>query len=288
VIPPPPPASGAASARPSASEQAYDDPASTCVDLVAMTVPQLNARAALIRASNLDAAMKQQQLADIQGEIDGRSHTDNVDQTTSETISNASAGNEAWNGSYGWQSKLHTYANQSTHTVVATVNLHTNATATEQAAWKKAVEDKWSGHMTMDVNPVAGTAAAIAHYAVRVVCNFVDDAKQADYEVTPNRPGDTANGRAGQGGTISMTGWGTQDTVDVTHEFGHMLGSPEEYFTTNGHDYTEGGKKSGFRDAGAGVMNNPSGPALERNYDLIRQSAARALGVDAKRCVIRR
>jgi hypothetical protein len=65
-----------------------------------------------------------------------------------------------------------------------------------------------------------------------------------------------------------------------------MLGNPEEYFTTNGKDYTDGGKKQGFRDPGAGVMNNPDGPALESNFDQIRQSAARSLGVDEGRCVV--
>jgi hypothetical protein len=75
------------------------------------------------------------------------------------------------------------------------------------------------------------------------------------------------------GGTTSMTGWGTADTQDMTHEFGHMLGAPEEYFTTNGVNFmTPGG--TGFRDRGGGVMNNPAGPALARNFQVIREEAA--------------
>jgi hypothetical protein len=41
-----------------------------------------------------------------------------------------------------------------------------------------------------------------------------------------------------------MTDWGTADRTDITHEFGHMLGNAEEYFTTNGTDYTAGGTKT--------------------------------------------
>ncbi len=76
-----------------------------------------------------------------------------------------------------------------------------------------------------------------------------------------------------------MTGWGVDDTTDITHEFGHMLGCPEEYFTTDGTDYTAGGTKSGFRDAVGGIMNNPSNDPKPANYKLIRENAAAAMGV---------
>jgi hypothetical protein len=262
------------------------------VDLVQLSITELQVRASgiarvLPQVSPADQALLQQELNDINGELDGRSHTDNVNTHVTETISNASPGNEAWNGTYGFDSKFHTYANQSTQTVVATINIHTDGSADNQKAWKQAVEAKWSNQVGMDVNPADGQEGPPQHYSVRVVCNFVDDPKAADYEVKANSPGTTEGGRSGIGGTTSMTGWGTNDTTDVTHEFGHMLGNPEEYFTTNGHDYTAGGTKQGFRDPGAGVMNNPSGPAQEANYDSIRQSAARAIGVDESRCVIR-
>jgi hypothetical protein len=66
-----------------------------------------------------------------------------------------------------------------------------------------------------------------------------------------------------------------------------MLGCPEEYFTTNGVDYTQGGRKQGFRDPGGGVMNNPAGPALARNFEFIRKQAAGLRGVPLGKTVIR-
>ena len=74
-----------------------------------------------------------------------------------------------------------------------------------------------------------------------------------------------------------MTGWGVKDKTDITHEFGHMLGNPEEYFTTNGVDHTNGGKRRGFRDKGGGVMNNPSEDPFTNHYEMIRKHAAKAL-----------
>lgn len=108
---------------------------------------------------------------------------------------------------------------------------------------------------------------------------FVDSGEH--YTVTANTLGATEGGRAGRGGTTSMTGWGVNDTVDVSHEFGHMLGNPEEYFTTDGTDYTYGGTKRGFRDADGGIMNNPSNNPLPRNYRLICRQAQQVMGSGA-------
>jgi hypothetical protein len=77
-----------------------------------------------------------------------------------------------------------------------------------------------------------------------------------------------------------MTDWGTGDTTDITHEFGHMLGNPEDYFTTNGHNYATGGK-AGFRDPGGGVMNNPAERAHRRHFNLLREQVAKMLQLPA-------
>ena len=83
-----------------------------------------------------------------------------------------------------------------------------------------------------------------------------------------------------------MLGWGVGDTVDVAHEYGHMLGAVEDYFTTNGEDHTHGGTRSGFRDAGGGIMNNPADDPFAEHYELVRRHAARALGVPESRCSV--
>jgi hypothetical protein len=158
-----------------------------------------------------------------------------------------------------------------------TVRIFTSASEAVRQQWAKAISDKWSGRMDLQIlrGDHAGT------YPISVGLEWAAKAADADYVVKPNDPGATADGRAGQGGTISMTGWGTKDSVDVTHEFGHMLGNAEEYFTTNGVDYTHGGKQSGFRNPGAGVMNNPADAPFERHYNLIGQNAAEMLGLAA-------
>jgi hypothetical protein len=264
----------------------------TCVDHVEMSVQELTARrdrirAILPRVSPEDAHLLEDECRMIQGELTGRQATDNVDQRVSETISEAPNPYEAWNGTYNWDSKFHTYANQETHTVVTTVNIFTGADADTKARWRSAVEAKWSSQVHLDVALPTGQEGPPQSYSVRVRCNFVDDASQADYTVAAQTPGADEGGRSGQGGTTSMTGWGVNDTNDITHEFGHMLGNAEEYFTTDGTDHTHGGTTQGFRDTGAGIMNNPEGPTLETNYESIRQSAARTLGVEADRCTIR-
>jgi hypothetical protein len=119
-------------------------------------------------------------------------------------------------------------------------------------------------------------------YPIRIVVAWMDKAGDAHYTVTANAADATEGDRAGVGGTTSMTGWGTADTQDMTHEFGHMLGCPEEYFTTNGVNYLKPGGQ-GFRDEGGGVMNNPAGPALARNFETIRLEATTLRGVAANR-----
>ena len=61
--------------------------------------------------------------------------------------------------------------------------------------------------------------------------------------------------------TTNMGNWGATDTVDVTHEFGHMLGALEEYFTVNGIAW------GAARQASGAIMNNPANPPVARHYD---------------------
>ena len=200
---------------------------------------------------------------------------------TREVISNAPAGFEAWNGTYQWDSKMHLAIQPGQLTVM--VRIFTSASEANRTQWAQAIAEKWSGRM--DLHVLRG--AHPGRYQISVGVQWVDRARDADYTVRPNAPtGPTAGGRMGIGGTTSMTDWGTGDTTDVTHEFGHMLGNPEEYFTTNGVDYTSGGTRRGFRDQGAGIMNNPADVPFERHYDTIKQNAAEMLGVPGDACIV--
>lgn len=202
-----------------------------------------------------------------------------VDESISETISNAPARYARWNGTYGWQSKFTLEVKRSNCCAEVTVKVKVTgpATAAHKAAWKSAIESKWNNKAKLACPDSACTTACPNGYRIAIKLEYVESGEH--YPVRANNPGATEGGRAGLGGTTSMTGWGVDDTVDVTHEFGHMLGAPEEYFTTNGVDYTEGGTKNGFRDPGAGIMNNPSGNPLPRNFDHIRRQVASATGL---------
>lgn len=203
-----------------------------------------------------------------------------VNQAVSETISNAPStptDYTRWNGTYGWRSKFTLVASRNPCSITVTVKIKVTGTITtaQKNAWKSAIEGKWNGKAKLVCPDPTCAAACPSGYPISVVVQYVTSGEHQ--AVAANTPG--SGGTEGLGGTNSMNGWGVNDTVDVTHEFGHMLGSPEEYFTTNGVDYTHGGTTRGFRDSGAGIMNNPAGDPLPRNYDLIRREAAAAMGV---------
>jgi hypothetical protein len=221
--------------------------------------------------------------------------TREVDRAITETISHAPAAYSQWNGTYSWRAKwqLQLDLRAEIGELAVVVRLHSTASAAQKRAWSRAIRRKWSDKFAFcvlrDTPVVIGpgvTDDLEEMYPIRIKINWVNDARRAHYVIRPNAPGAAEGGRAGQGGTTSMTGWGTADTVDITHEFGHMLGCPEEYFTTNGVDYTYGGRRQGFRDRRGGVMNNPAGPALARNFALIRREAARLRRVPLRKTAI--
>jgi len=204
-----------------------------------------------------------------------------VDVAISETISNAPTtptDYSAWNGTFGWQSKFTVAVDRPNCSVKVTIKIKVTGTITDaqKTAWKSAIESKWSNKVKLVCNDPACPQACTGGYPVIVELRYVGSGEH--YTVTANTPGAAEGGRAGLGGTTSMTGWGVNDTVDITHEFGHMLGNVEEYFTTDRVDYTHGGTVSGFRDAGGGIMNNPSNDPTTGNFHLVAQQAQAAMG----------
>jgi hypothetical protein len=204
-----------------------------------------------------------------------------VDREIVETISHAPARFAQWNNTYRWRSKwrLRLDLRAEIGQLEVVVRIHSTASDAVKTAWENAILAKWSNKFAFCVlreTPITIKPGVVDRfeemYPIRIVIAWVE-AADAHYTVRANAAGATEGGRAGVGGTTSMTGWGTADTQDMTHEFGHMLGAPEEYFTTNGVNFmTPGG--TGFRDRGGGVMNNPAGPALARNFQVIREEAA--------------
>jgi len=206
-----------------------------------------------------------------------------VSQSVTETITNAPAYPDWNNKTFTWTSRFGLFYNAFFGNLTIIMRLYSTASATVRTAWEQAIESKWSNRYSLAVRDARGNVSC---YPLLVDVQWVDDPSRAHYTITPNAPGATSGGRAGLGGTTGMTGWGIADTVDVTHEFGHMLGNTEEYFTTNGVDFTYGGTRTGFRDPGGGVMNNPAENPEPRHYELARRNAAALLGVPEANCTV--
>lgn len=186
----------------------------------------------------------------------------------------------SWNNTYGWRSKYMLTVRRSACSVLLTMRLKVAGAAitdAQKAAWKAAIEGKWNGKARFVCPDRRCVGACGAGYPVTIEVTYV--AANEHYVVTANNPGAASGGRAGLGGTTSMTGWGVDDTVDITHEFGHMIGAPEEYFTTDGFDYRFGDPNvRGFRDPGGGNMNNPANDPASRNFRKICEQTALIFG----------
>jgi hypothetical protein len=204
-----------------------------------------------------------------------------IDEVITEKIENATIA--AWNNTYSWHAKFHLALNTASPALDVTVRVYSSAAERLKKAWTTAIQAKWSGRHTLVVRGAGGRTAS---YPISVGIDWVADRRLADHRVNAVAPAAVLEGTYGTGGTLDMINWGTADRVDITHEFGHMLGNVEEYFTTNGCDYTYGGTKRGYRDKGAGIMNNPAENPFARHYDLIRRKAAILLGVSERECTV--
>jgi hypothetical protein len=179
-----------------------------------------------------------------------------VDEERTETISNAPAGSESWNGTYGWHARFHVTVDEANCRVTVTLRVRINGaiTAAQQTAWENAIESAWSNRFKVKCRCCCCTNG----YTIVVDLQFVASGEHQVVNIGPT--------------TTNMGNWSATDTVDVRHEFGHMLGNPEEYFTVDGVDY------NGARRADGNIMNNPANDPEAKHYDLIRAAAAQLLG----------
>lgn len=194
-----------------------------------------------------------------------------TNESKTETITNAPASAASWNKTITWNSKFQIVYDLTSNRITIVSRLFSTASDTLKAGWKSAIESVWGkGQFNLEV--WQGCEPKVLPIDVDI--QWVTDAAKAHYTIIANDPGTSANGVAGVGGTTGMTHWGTSSAADVPHEYGHMLGNPEEYFTTNGVDYTYGGTKSGVRDRNAGIMNNPSEAPFPKHYESVKTGFA--------------
>lgn len=200
-----------------------------------------------------------------------------VNESITQTISNAPSAYSAWNGTYTWNSKFTLTVDRPgcKINVKIKIKISGSITETKKNAWKTAIVNKWSNKVKLVCNDPTCPAACTSGSPVVVELEYVSSGEH--YTVTANASSATEGGRSGLGGTTSMTGWGVDDTVDITHEFGHMLGNSDEYFTTNGVDYTIEGE-SAFRAPSGKVMNNPAKGPRTTNYNFIKGQVEQVIG----------
>jgi len=204
-----------------------------------------------------------------------------VSETADEVITNPppDPAYDPWRNLHAnWPVRYTVTVNRAKNEVRAKVKIKVTGTISDaqKAAWKSAVESAWNDKVKI-VAPDPACPSFSGNYDVLVEIEYVTSGQ--DYDVESMAPtADPGGGTHGAGGTMNMAQWGREDTHDVRHEFGHMLGNVEEYFTTNGHDYSDGGKKAGFRDPDGGIMNNPDNDPLPNNYEIIRKYAQKAMG----------
>lgn len=147
---------------------------------------------------------------------------DEIHERITETISNAEAPNEAWNGTFEWDSKFSLDISRLDCTITATVKIRVTGTITDQQLddWQSAIETKWNNKVSMECPDSSCADACPGGYSVWVDVQFVNSGEH--YVVAAQTAGATSDGISGLDGTTGMTGWGVTDLVDITHEFGHM------------------------------------------------------------------
>ena len=199
--------------------------------------------------------------------------TREVTHPVTEVISGAPANAPGFNGTYPWDSKFTLNASRNPCSVKVTVKIKVTGTITapQKTAWKNAIETKWNNKAKLVCPDPACAAACPGGYPISFDVQFVNSGEH--FVVNANNSPPTP----GRSVTPDMGTWGVNDTVDITHEFGHMIGNTEEYFTINGHQFTAPNDPA--RTPGGTVMNNPSGDPALRNYDVVRQEANAAMGL---------
>ncbi len=174
-----------------------------------------------------------------------------IDQPRTETISNAPPGSEAWNGTYGWRARFLLTLDEPSCTgrVLIRVRLVGTITAAQRSAWETAIEAAWNARFKLC------RKNCCCSDGLRIVTDiqFVTSGEHQVVNVGTS--------------TTNMGNWGAADTVDVSHELGHMLGALDEYFTVNGVAFGAG------RQATGAIMNNPANPPVARHYETVRQAA---------------
>ena len=138
-------------------------------------------------------------------------------------------------------------------TLVITVRIRLNPDADVTAAelddlrdtWEQGIQNRWSDRFKL--NRTGGICDCCEEYTVKFDAQFVDS---SEHHVVRVRQGPARS---------NMTTWDTDDdTGTAAHEFGHMLGHPDEYADPNCPDRVVTNDGS--------IMRSTTGDPRQRHY----------------------
>jgi hypothetical protein len=186
-------------------------------------------------------------------------------------MSGAPPAEAAWNASMTLKVKFSVQVTRDPCSIKATVKVKVVGTVTDaqKAAWKSAIETKWNGKMTLYCSDPKCLRSCRDGYPVTCVLEYVTSGEDAVVNASAHPK------------MVNEENWATGDTVQVTHEFGHLMGNLDEYFIVNGTDWrtTVNGVQYNYNSPTGSVMNNPNNDPQPRHYDTIRIYAGKAMGI---------
>jgi len=174
-----------------------------------------------------------------------------VDKWRRQITSNAD-GNTNYNRVSEWIVRFHVIIDKTHKLVTVTVRVRLIGEVSNSCrdAWEKAIENAWSNIFKLCCNS--------GDFQIVTDLQFAD--KESHYSVHVDCQG-----------TTDMRHWLSKDTIDVRHEFGHMLGDSDEYYTVNGHPWGDPGQRKGS------IMNNSKNSPAAHHYKLIQDTVEKLL-----------
>lgn len=176
---------------------------------------------------------------------------------------------------YSWKSHfvIYVYSEKGEAPQIrVTIRIITSAKDDVFDKWNKTVSSSWSNKFAIK--------AGVNTYPITVEL-LRGDKTYSDYTVENVFSTKAIAGR-GLFGTEHMLKWGENDSQDIPHEVGHMLGNKDEYGTVDGRDYE---KEHIAADTSThSIMHKGNEPVRERHFSLILNKVKESgtLGTDIK------
>ena len=189
-----------------------------------------------------------------------RVHTREVDVARTETMSDAAPGFEAWNGTYSWHARFHLSVDEANCRITVTVRVRIsgNITQAQRSAWETAIENTWCNLFKL---------------CCKCCCCSSGYTIVTDIQLVNNNEHQVVNVGAT---TTNMRNWSPNDTTAINHEFGHMLGALDEYYTVNGVAYGSPNQATG------NIMNNPNNGPAAHHFSIVEAAVQTLLGTSCR------